>query len=93
MKLPTSMLRRLEWRLGLRPAGPKVPEGMTREAFEEALADLPSDVEAEELREFVEARGEPASPIFQERLRSLLWAWIGHAPDPAAARRGRRHLN
>lgn len=93
MKLPKAMLRRLEWRLGLRPAGPKVPEGMTRAEFEAALADLPSDIDPDELREFVEADGERACPVFRERLRSLLWAWVGHQPHLELARRTRRHVN
>jgi len=77
----------------MRQAGPRVPEGMTREAFEEALADLPSDVDPEELREFVEADGEPACPVFREKLRSLLWAWVGHQSEIGAARRARHYLN
>jgi hypothetical protein len=69
------------------------PEGLTREEFEAALADLPSDVDPEELREFVEARGEPACPMFRERLRALLWGWARHGYPTAPARRARHHLN
>jgi hypothetical protein len=66
---------------------------MSRDEFEAALSDLPSDVDPDELREFVEADGEPACPVFRERLRALLWGWTRHGYPTAAARRARHHLN
>lgn len=87
------MLRRLEWRLGLRGADPYAPIGMSRDEFEAALADLPSDVDPDELLEFIAADGEPACPVFRERLRALLWGWTRHGHPAASARRARHHLN
>lgn len=92
MKLPSVILRRFEWRLGLR-ARPlrrardesrRVPRGMSRAEFESALASLPPGVDAEELREFVEGDDAPACPIFRERLRRLLWSLVaGRAASSA----------
>ncbi len=93
MKLPDLMLWRLGRRLGLREPTLRLPGGMTREDLEAALDDLPSDVDPEELLEFVEADGEPACPVFRERLRALLWGWVRHGHPTAAARRARHHLN
>lgn len=95
MKLPSVILRRFEWRLGLRarPLRPpsdvslRVPRGMSRAQFEAALASLPPGVDAEELREFVEgddAAAPHACPIFRERLRRLLWSLVaGRSTRPA----------
>ena len=93
MKLPGLILRRLEWRFGLRPHPLHAPGGIGQAEFEAALADLPSDVDPDELREFIEADGEPACPLFRERLRSLLWGWVRHGYPTAAARRARHHVN
>lgn len=76
-----------------RGVGRRVPEGMTSAEFEDAVADLPSDVDPDELREFIEAEGETACPMFRERLRALLWGWVRHGHPTAAARRARQHLN
>jgi hypothetical protein len=86
MKLPAVILRRLEWRLGLGARPLRVPRGMTRLDFEAALESLPFEVDAEELREFVEAE-EPAAPaqtacpVFRERLRRLLWGLVRREPS------------
>ena len=79
MKIPFVILRRIEWRLGLRGPRVRVPAGMSRLEFEAALASLPPDVDPEELRDFVEGGGEPdaANPVFRERLRRLLWGLVG----------------
>lgn len=52
--------------------------GVVEHQVEEMMRDLPEDVSAEELREFLEA--EPpqveADPLFRERLRRKLWAIV-----------------
>ncbi len=91
MKLRGFSLKRRSSRAG--DDDPRLPDGLTRAELEAALADLPSDVSPEELLEFVEAEGEPACPVFKERLRALLWGWARHGYPTAAARRARIHLN
>jgi hypothetical protein len=93
MKFPGPILRRFERRRSGNEPDVRVPDGMAREEFEAALADLPSDIDPDELREFVEASGEPACPVFKERLRALLWGWTRHGHPTASARRARHHLN
>ena len=93
MKRSTALLRRLDWRVGRRSSSPRVPEGMTREEFEEAVADLPSDIDPDELREFVEGAGEEACPVFKERLKVFLWGWMGHSDTAVTVRRPGRLLN
>ncbi len=92
MKLPKLSLRRA-WRFGLAHDAFAFPDGLSRADLEAAIADLPSDVPADELLEFVEAEGEHACPVFKERLRALLWGWSRHGYPTAAARRARFHLN
>jgi len=96
VKLPLVILRRFEWRLGLRARplrpsrGGRVPPGMSRAELEAALASLPPGVDADELLEFVagDEGPETACPIFRERLRRLLWSWVAGRPV-GAARMGR----
>ena len=88
MKGSSRRPKRFDW-AALRRA----PEGVSRAELEEAIADLPSDVDPDELLEFIEADGEPACPVFRERLRALLWGWVRHGHPTAAARRARHHLN
>ena len=82
MKIPPVILRRFEWRLGLRSHSARLPTGMTLHELESALASLPADVDPEELLEYIEADTdaghEPASPLFRERLRRLLWSSLGN---------------
>jgi inorganic triphosphatase YgiF len=96
VKIPFVMLRRFEWRLGLRARSLRVPGGMSRSEFEAALESLPPDVDAEELLEFIEAGeleapGQAACPVFRERLRRLLWGMVGRGQ--AMPVRVGRHLN
>jgi len=93
VKLRGFVSRRLGAHFGLRDEPRREPGEMTLAELEAALADLPSDVDPEELFEFIEADGEPACPVFRERLRALLWGWVRHGHPPAAARRARHHLN
>ena len=99
MKIPSVILRRFEWRLGLRPRPLRVPKGMSREDFEAAVASLPPGLDADELLEFVEAGDEPnaACPVFRERLRRLLWGWVGRGQAVRRVglerRLDERHLN
>lgn len=97
MKIPPVILRRFEWRLGLRTRPVRVPRGMSRADFEAAIASLPPGLDADELLEFVEAgdAGEApnaACPVFRERLRRMLWGWVGRGPAVRRIGLG-RHLN
>jgi len=69
-----------------------------REEMDEAMRNLPEDVSADELQEFLaaDALEVEADPFFRERLRRKLWAIVrerfGDEEEPAggAAASGRR---
>lgn len=77
---------------------PRDESGLVEHEVEEMMRDLPEDVSAEELREFLEADrlDVEADPLFRERLRRKLWALVrerfgsesgGGEPEPGSSSR------
>lgn len=77
MSLPGRLLKRLDWRRGLQTSAPASDA-------EDIDPDVPQafvkDVDIEDLREFMGPikEGEHADPVFERRLRVLLWGVMSH---------------